>query len=59
VTVYGYVVVHATGKVGPRYYSTVGAAKRGCRRDGDSVVAVEIDLNREPLFIRRKVIGAR
>lgn len=53
---YGYVVVHRDGKVKAMFYQTAGAAKRGCKRDGDSVVAVEVDLAREPVFIRRKKV---
>lgn len=58
-TVHGYVVVNRDGGVRPVFYKSLGAAKRGCTRDGDSVVAAEVDLNREPVFIRHKVIGAR
>ncbi len=37
-------------------YDTPGKAKNNARHDGDSVVAIEVDLTREPLFIRRRVV---
>ena len=37
-------------------YNTLAKAKGQARRDGDSVVEIEVDLSREPLFIRRKVV---
>lgn len=38
-------------------YDTCGKAKNNARADGDCVVAVDVDLKREPLFIRRKVMS--
>lgn len=59
-----YVIVTANGTLRrsdggpPSLYDTPGKAQNQCRRDGDSVVEVEIDLTREPVFIRqRKVSG--
>ncbi len=38
-------------------YSTAAKAQNHARDNGDSVVAVVIDLDVEPLFIRRKVLN--
>ena len=37
-----------------RLFDTQAAAQRGATKDGDAVVEVLIDLDREPAFIRRK-----
>lgn len=37
-------------------YETAGKAQNAARKDGDSVVEVHIDLDRNPIFIRRKVL---
>lgn len=39
-------------------YDTEGKAKNNARADGDSVIAIDVDLTREPLFIRRKTVTA-
>lgn len=63
-TVVGYAVVSSDGTVyrnrGDRLciYRTVGPAKRLADREGDAVVEVTIDLNREPLFIRARKVDA-
>lgn len=57
-----YVVVSGDGHLygSPNsLYDTTGKAQRWCCRDGDCVVAVDVDLTREPLFIRRKVITGK
>ena len=60
-----FVVVKADGQIRRRtrkghaglyVYDTKAKAQNNCRVDGDSVVVSEIDLTREPIFIRRKVI---
>lgn len=35
-------------------YDTPGKAKNNARTDGDSVVEIEVDLSKPPVFIRRK-----
>lgn len=56
----GYAVVDVSGQVYRNrqgrlcIFTTVGPAKRLASDDGDSVVEVHVDLNREPLFIRAK-----
>lgn len=66
----GYVVVTAdgrlktelTGKVHPKnptnatLFSNASRAQAFARDDGDAVVVVEIALDKEPRFIRRKVM---
>jgi len=61
-----YAVVTADGKVkrnGARghrtlmIYDTPAKGQNHARGEGDSVVEIEVDLSREPLFIRRKVVG--
>lgn len=47
-----FVVVHRDGTTRPYLYRTFLAAQRGAHRDGDAVVQVFIDLEREPLFIK-------
>ncbi len=37
-------------------YDSAAKAKNNARADGDSVVAIAVDLNVEPLFIRRRVV---
>ncbi len=37
-------------------YTTAGRAQSHARNDGDSVVEVEVDLDKEPLYIHRKVV---
>lgn len=37
-------------------YTSNATARRAAQKDGDSVVEAEIDLTKEPLFIRRKVV---
>lgn len=49
--------VRGSGKSAATLYATEAAARNRCRSDGDSVVAVTINLRAEPLFIRRKVLG--
>ncbi len=39
----------------PMVYETLSAARRQCR-DGDSVVEMYLNLDREPLFTRGKVV---
>jgi len=39
-------------------YTTREMARRCASCDGDSVVEVDIDLNKEPLFIRSKRLGS-
>ncbi len=57
-----YAVIAANGKVKGSYrgaaslYDTVAKAKNQARDDGDSVVEVSIMMDREPLFIRRRVV---
>ncbi len=59
-----YAVVGADGRLrhrkraqgsAPMIYETLGAAQKQCRGEGDSVVELYLNLDREPLFIR----GAR
>jgi hypothetical protein len=38
-------------------YVAAGTAQRAALSDGDAVVEVDIDLTREPLFIRRRAGG--
>lgn len=59
-----YVVVSHDGRLNRSYgarhtavlYPTAGAARRQARQAGDSVVVVEIDLTKEPIFIREKTL---
>ncbi len=56
-----YAVIKADGTIrrgvhGLYVYSTVTSAKKSARASGDSVVAVEVDLTREPVFIRKKYL---
>lgn len=37
-------------------YLSAGSAKTQASSDGDAVVEVDIDLSREPTFIRKKVV---
>lgn len=37
-------------------YEHTSSAQRGAKNDGDAVVAIDIDLDREPIFIRKKVL---
>ncbi len=37
-------------------YDTLAMAQRCARRDGDSVVELHLNLDREPLFTRKKVM---
>ncbi len=39
-----------------RLYSNKATAQRAAINDGDAVVEVHIDLDREPLFIRSKTV---
>lgn len=62
-----YAVVNAHGKLRRRgdtraaatgsfmVYDSLAVAKRQCR-DGDSVVQLELDLDRQPLFIKGQVL---
>ena len=60
----GYLVLDRNGKLKRRskykygppraFYVTLGQAKAAANEDGDSVVPVEVDSDREPLFIRSK-----
>lgn len=50
-----YAIVHENGAIMMSLFATLGRAQSSAKYDGDSVIAVQIDLNREPLFIRRKV----
>lgn len=51
-----YIVVHENGRAMSSLFTTMGKAQQKARYDGDTVIAVEINLDREPLFIRRKVL---
>jgi hypothetical protein len=59
-----YVVVSKDGDVrsgtrsGLHVYRTLSKAQAQCRRPGDSVVEAVVNLDREPLFIREKKVGA-
>lgn len=58
-----YAVVDSDGdlvyrKFGPMIFDSESQAKNRARDDGDSVVEVEVDLSKEPIFIRRKVVNA-
>jgi hypothetical protein len=46
--------VRGAGRSAGTLYATESAARNRCRTDGDSVIAVTINLRQEPLFIRRK-----
>lgn len=58
-----YIIVTANGNlrrgrsVGPRLYDTKGKAQNKCLKLGDSVVEVEIDLTKEPLFIKERLMN--
>jgi hypothetical protein len=61
-----YAVVSHDGKLrhrkpaqgsGPMVYTTLSAAQRQCRSDGDSVVEMYLNLDREPLFVRKKKVN--
>jgi hypothetical protein len=43
---------------GPMVFDDEGKARKWARADGDSVVVIDVDLKREPVFIRRKVVTA-
>lgn len=58
-----FVVVRGTGVLKqqrrghpPRLYRTKGAAQRYARDPGDSVLAVVVDLDVEPVFIRGQIV---
>lgn len=57
-----YAVVNARGSVKGSYrgaaslYEKKSTAQNQARNDGDCVVEATIDLDREPLFIRRKKV---
>jgi hypothetical protein len=51
-----YAVVHEDGAIMQSLFPTTGRAQSAARYDGDSVVPVIIDLGKEPVFIRRKVL---
>ncbi len=58
-----YLVLRADGNLKTRGRSAAGSAytskaeaQRRATSSGDAVVAVEIDMTSEPLFIRRKVL---
>jgi hypothetical protein len=48
--------IRGSGRSAGTLYATERAAKSMCRSDGDSIVAVTINLRAEPLFIRKKVL---
>lgn len=49
-----YAIVNREGKLKkPTLFTQLARAKYWAKEDGDSVVQVEIDLTKEPLFIRR------
>ena len=60
-----YAIVKADGEVRCRrggagnlcVYKRESVAKNHARADGDSVVSIEIDLAREPLFIRHRKVS--
>lgn len=61
-----YAVIRADGTLkyrdsnhgrGPMVFDDEAKAKGNARSDGDSVVRVDVDLSREPLFIRRKLVS--
>lgn len=37
-------------------YDTLGKAKNNARTDGDSVIVIDVDMTREPVFIRSKKV---
>ena len=41
-----------------KVYDTLASATRACTTPGDSVVEAVVNLDREPLFIREKKVGA-
>ncbi len=59
-----YLVIRADGNLKTRGRSAAGSAytskaeaQRRATSSGDAVVAVEIDLDKEPLFIRRRTLN--
>lgn len=58
-----YAVVQASGLIkwakgrGLSIYSAKGVAQGQCKKDGDCVVEVEIDLSRRPIFIRKQKLN--
>lgn len=58
----GYVVVTADGKLkrprrsAPSIFVKLGVATGKANREGDAVVAVTVDLDKPPVFIRSKVL---
>lgn len=42
---------------GPMVYDKLSKAQAQCRREGDSVVEMTLNLDREPLFIRAKKVN--
>jgi hypothetical protein len=51
-----YVILNHEGKVKSNLHSQYARACFWAKDDGDSVVEVEIDLDRQPLFIRKKTL---
>jgi hypothetical protein len=51
-----FAVVHEDGAIMQSLFPKMGRAQSAARQDGDAVIAVQIDLTKEPLFIRRKVL---
>ena len=49
-----FVVVHRNGTVRLNLYNTAGKAQNKARWEGDSVVEVAVDMDKEPLFIRQR-----
>lgn len=37
-------------------YDTPGKAKNNARTNGDSVIVIDVDMTREPIFIRQKLV---
>lgn len=58
----GYVVVTRDGKLkkprrsAPSIFLRKSVAQNAARNDGDSVVPIVVDLEQEPIFIRRHVL---
>lgn len=51
-----YVVVAADGSIMQSLFDSEAQARRCARFEGDSVVAVTIDLSNAPIFIRRRTL---
>lgn len=58
----GFVIIDRNGRLkkparsAPSIFSTAGKARMRATNDGDSVVPITIDLTREPVFIRSRVL---